>query len=302
MRVRTARSAAAVGLLVLLGACATRDAAGPPDAADPGLPGAPDELVLQVAHTGGFVTPEMLAGRLPLVSVHADGRVITEGPVVAIYPGPAWPNVQVQEIGRAAVHTLVDLALAAGVTETGDLGTPPVADVPSTRFTLATAAGTTVREVYALSEVPGPDPGDSRLTEEQVAARAELRGLLDALTDLPGTLGTDAVSDVAPYEPTAVAALVRPWPATDGDGDAGVEPDLVQPEAHWPGPALPGEPVGPLPDLGCVTATGDQARAVAAAARVATGLTPWVTDDGARWSVTFRPLLPHETGCADLTG
>jgi hypothetical protein len=133
-----------------------------------------------------------------------------------------------------------------------------------------------------------------------VAARAELRGFLDALTDLPGTLGTDAVSDVVAYEPTAVAALVRPWPATDGADDG--EPDPAQPEARWPGPALPGDPVGPLPDLGCVTATGDQAADVAAAARAATSLTPWVTDDGARWSVTFRPLLPHESGCADLTG
>ena len=299
-RARTARTAAALGLLLLLGACATADAGGDaPAAEEPGLPGAPDELVLQVSYTGGFVTPEMLAGRLPVVSVYADGRVLTEGPVIAIYPGPAWPNVQVQQIDRAAVHTLVEHARAAGVTETGDLGTPPLADVPSTRFTLATATETTVREVYGLAETGGmdaADPGSSGLTEEQLAARAELRGLLDELTDLPGTLGPDAVSPVAPYEPTAVAALVRPWT------DPGDEPELIQPEAAWPGPALPGEPVGPLPDLGCVTATGEQAAAVATAARAANGLTPWVAGDGARWSVTFRPLLPHEAGCADLTG
>ena len=28
--------------------------------------------------------------------------------------------------------------------------------------------------------------------------------------------------------------------------------------------------------------------------------TPWVTSDGARWTVTFRPLLPDESSCADL--
>jgi hypothetical protein len=296
-RARTGRTATALGLLLLLSACAAQDAGGaPPDAGGPGLPGAPDELILQVAYTGGFVTPEMLAGRLPIVSVYADGRVITEGPVIAIYPGPAWPNVQVQEIDRAAVHTLVDHARAAGVTETADLGTPPLADVPSTRFTLATATETSVREVYALSESTGLDAGGSGLTEEQLAARAELRGFLDELTDLPGTLGADAVSPAAAYEPTAVAALVRPWTATDS------EPELIQPEVRWPGPALPGEPAGPLPDLSCVTATGEQAQAVTTAARAANGLTPWVTDDGARWAVTFRPLLPHETGCADLPG
>jgi hypothetical protein len=298
-RARTARSATAVGLLLLLVACAGQAGGTAPDApqADPGLPGAPDELVLQVSYTGGFVTPDMLAARLPLVSVHADGRVLTEGPVIAIYPGPAWPNVQVQQIDRAAVHDLVDRARAAGVTDTADLGMPPLADVPSTRFTLATATGTTVREVYALIESTGMEPADSGLTEEQLAARAELRAFLDELTDLPGTLGADAVSPAVPYEPAAVAAVVRPWPADVVD-----EPEFVRPDVRWPGPALPGEPLGGLPDLSCVTATGDQAQAVAAAARAATTLTPWTTDDGARWAVTFRPLLPHESGCADLTG
>jgi hypothetical protein len=288
---RIVRSAGALGLALLLCACAQRAGGAAADPTEPGLPGAPDELVLQVSYTGGFVTPEMLAARLPVVSVYADGRVLTEGPVIAIYPAPAWPNVQVQEIDRAAVHSLVERARAAGVTETGDLGMPPLADVPSTRFTLVTATETSVREVYALTEADGLGP-DSGLAEEQLAARAELRGFLDELTDLPGTLGAAAVSAVAAYEPEAVAALARPWTA---------DPEIVQPESRWPGPALPGEPAGPLPGLGCVTATGDEARAVVAAARAATSLTPWVTDDGARWAVTFRPLLPHESGCADLT-
>ncbi len=66
----------------------------------------------------------------------------------------------------------------------------------------------------------------------------------------------------------------------------------------WPGPPLPGEPIAP--GVGCVVATGDQAAAVVEAATAATALTPW-SDGGSTWSVTFRPLLPDETGCADLT-
>jgi hypothetical protein len=49
-----------------------------------------------------------------------------------------------------------------------------------------------------------------------------------------------------------------------------------------------------------VTATGDQARALLDAARAGNAATPWTTADGTRWSVLFRPLLPDETGCADL--
>ena len=288
----TLRPAAGLALaLLLLTACAERGDAGAapsPTGTTAGtatLPADDAALVLQVEHTGGFVTPETTVGRLPLVSVYADGRVVTQGPVAAIYPGPAWPNVQVHQADRATVQELADAALAAGVDGTADLGTPPLADAPSTRFTLVTDAGPVVREVYALQE----GAGFGGLTAEQEDARAQLQALFDELSDLPLRLDPQGGAAVS-YEPTAVAALARPW--TDpGDG-------LSSAEVTWPGPALPGEPVGP--DLGCVTATGEQATAVAEAARSATALTPWVGADGARWAVTFRPLLPGESSCADL--
>ncbi|WP_299952104.1 hypothetical protein [uncultured Modestobacter sp.] len=251
------------------------------------LPEAEDALVLQVEQTGGFVTPEMLAGRLPIVSVYGDGRVITQGPVIAIYPAPAWPNVQVQQADRSTVQELAERALAAGIDQTADLGSPPLADAPSTRFTLVTDDGPITREVYALQEAEGA----GGLTAEQEAARAQLRDLLADLTDLTATLGDDDAAP-APYEPAAVAALARPWSAPADDTE--------QPELTWPGPELPGEPIAP--GVTCVTATGEEARALAEAARGATTLTPWVGADGARWSITFRPLLPEESGCADLTG
>jgi hypothetical protein len=279
----------AVGVALLVAGCAERGgAAAPPPSSESAPVTLPDDesaLVLQVEYTGGFVTPESLAGRLPLISVYADGRVITEGPVIAIHPGPAWPNVQVQQADPAAVPTLVGHALAAGVADDTDLGMPGVADAPSTRFTVITAEGTTVREVYALSE-GGTDP---MLTAEQQAARTELTDLLAELTDLPTTLQP---AEQAPYEPTAVAALARPWTA-EADPPVGERPAVA-----WPGPALPGEPAGA--GLTCVVTAGDQTTAVTAAARGADQLTPWTTPDGAVWAVTFRPLLPHETGCADL--
>jgi hypothetical protein len=66
----------------------------------------------------------------------------------------------------------------------------------------------------------------------------------------------------------------------------------------WPGPALPGKTTGP--EIGCVTATGAQAAAVLAAAGKVTAITPWLSG-GKRWTVALRPLLPDETGCADLS-
>jgi hypothetical protein len=280
------RPAVAVAVLLGLAACGERGGTATPAPDTSASERAPAEgLVLRAELVGGFVSPSVTAGRLPLVSVYADGQVLTEGPVAAIYPGPALPNVQEQHIDRGAVQDLVDRAVAAGVTETTDLGTPPVADAPSTRFTLVTASGTYVREVPALWEAPQEDSG---LTPDQQAARAELS---DFLTELQGP---PEGADSTPYAPTAVAAIASPW-VDPQDG-------VPQPDLPWPGPALPGEPTGGLPDVTCVTAADDQAQALVTAAASADAETPWVTSDGARWSVAFRPLLPDESGCADLAG
>jgi hypothetical protein len=281
---RAVRPAAVVAVLLGLAACAEQGGTATPTPTSASVvPAAAEGLVLRAEYTGGFVMPSALVSRLPIVSVYADGQVITEGPVPAIYPGPALPNLQVQTIEAGEVQDLVDRAMAAGVAETTDLGMPPIADASSTRFTVVTASGTFVREAYALFETPLEGSG---LTAEQMEARANLSELLTALTG-------DAGAESRGYEADAVAAIASPW----------VDPEdgLQQPEVAWPGPALPGEPTGGPPDVSCVTATGDQARALLDAATSANSATPWVTPDGTRWSVVLRPLLPDETGCADLT-
>ncbi|SNS04620.1 hypothetical protein SAMN06893096_101542 [Geodermatophilus pulveris] len=284
------RRAPLLALVVLLAGCAAGGGAGgdggaaarPAPVAD-----GPGRLVLAVEHVGGFTTPEALAARVPLVAVYGDGRVVAPGAQIEIHPPPALPSLQQWRLDAEGLQEAVDRAVAAGVTDDGDLGTPPLADVPATRFTLVTDQGTSVREVAALFELPD----DAGLTPEQRAARGELLGLLGELA-APEALGATGPE---PYAPDAVAAVVGPWTPP-------AEPELVQPDLPWPGPALPGEPLPGGPALSCVTARGAEAEAVLAAAAGATTLTPWVAGDGGRWALTLRPLLPHETGCADLGG
>lgn len=245
------------------------------------LPDDGDALVLRVAQGGGFAPIDADLAGVPLVSVYRDGRVLSNGPVVAIYPAPAWPNIQVNRVDDATLTELVQAAQDAGVAGDADLGEPQIADARTTTITLSTADGTSTRDVYALTEAVG----DPSLTDEQTAARQALGDLVDQLTDLTAT------EALGPYTPTAVAALARTY--VPGD------PALTRDPVTWPGPALPGEAVGA--DTGCTVATGDQAAAVTTAAQAADTLTPWV-DGGATWSVSFRPLLPDETGCADLAG
>jgi hypothetical protein len=282
------RAALTVLALLALAACADRpaddgDAGATRSSAPVALPPA-GSLVLQVEHTGGFVSPDTTATRLPLVSVYSDGRVYAEGPVAAIYPGPALPNVQMTPVPEETVHRLAEQALAAGVAESGDLGAPPIADAPSTRFTLVTAEGVHVREVYALTEAAGMEDD---LTDDQRSTRAALQELLDAVTAT-----TDAAAES--YVTATMAVVTRPW--TDGD----VDPELPQPDVSWPGPALPGEPLTAGLGLSCLTVTGSDLGPVLEAAAGANARTAWLAADGSRWALTFRPLLPHETGCADL--
>ncbi|MCP2323734.1 hypothetical protein HDA40_002241 [Hamadaea flava] len=267
-------------------ACAKADSGTPGDTGSTGSYAA-DAAVVQVSYVGGFVSPDMLVTRLPLISVYGDGRVVTEGPVIAIYPGPALPNVQVQQISVADVDKLVKLGVDAGVGASTDYGQPGVTDAPDTKFAVLTTSGLKTSQVYALGEANG-----SGLTDAQVQARAKLKAYLAQLTDLPKTLGQDAVSASKPYEAKGLAAVSRTWNAdSSGVGQ--------QPEIAWPGPALPGEPVRTGFELGCVTVTGDQLTATLDAAKKANTATPW-TSGGKRWSVTFRPLLPDEASCADL--
>ena len=286
-------AAAAVPLLILVSACGAQPAA---DAAPPAQPpvadalGA-DEVALRVTHTGGFVTPQSIPSRVPALSIYGDGRVITEGPVPAIYPGPALPNLQQARISAEDVDDLVRRAVNAGVGTAKDLGQPGVADAATTRFLVTTEAGVRSTDAYAL-EMPD-DAG--ALTAEQKAARKRLADLLADLQDLPKTLGQGAVTEEGAYPAKVVAGIATPYV---NQPENVVELGPPAPVA-WPGSALPGARLDPSVDVGCVAATGDQARAVLAAAAKANAMTPW-TSGGKQWSVLLRPLLPDESSCADL--
>jgi hypothetical protein len=285
-RLRGSWPAAAVSLF-LLTACAANGAA-PVDVGPSGP--VDDSLVLQVKQVGGFVAATTNVTRLPIVSVYADGRVITEGPQIEIYPGPALPNLQMQRIDPSAVDALAREAEAAGVKTGTDFGEPGVADIPSTRFTLVTDTGRQQLDVVALRETSPEMPG---LTDAQRAARAKLVTFLDAVTSLTVPTASDAPVPSEAYEPQVLTAVARPYTApTDLPGSAA-------PAVPWSGPALPGESFGEGTELGCVAVTGAQLAPVLAAVRKANAATAW-TSAGKQWSLTFRPLLPGESGCADL--
>ncbi|HET6481711.1 MAG TPA: hypothetical protein VFG35_16985 [Actinoplanes sp.] len=289
-RLRGTLLAAAVPLF-LLAACAQPGAGTPSSAAPESASAAPlggDELVTRVESFGGFVSPDRTVGRLPATSVYADGRVITEGPTPAIYPGPALPHLQVRTLSPDQVQQLLREATDAGVRSGTDFGQPQVADAPTTRVTVRTAQGTQSVAVVALNET---QPNDRMLTAAQEAARAKLAGFVQKVGNL--SAGGAATQTVA-YQPTSVAVLARPWIEPGGGA-------VAQPVLDWSGPALPGDYLNPAFKIGCVVVTGAEADQVLTAARKANQLTPWQAGD-AKYLITFRPLLPDEKGCAEFKG
>jgi hypothetical protein len=259
--------------------------ASPSAAVEPSASYSPADLVLQVRTGGGFTPMYALVTEMPEISIYGDGRVITTGPLPKSYPGPALPNVQIQHISPADVQVLARRALKAGVGDGTDLGMPNVVDGPSTRVTVRMGSSTVTTNAHALGL-----GADEDLTGAQRSARQRLKALVDALGDLPGTLGKDAVDGPAAYVPARIAVVASEWkPASEGQPS---DPPAVA----WPGPALPGETVANFTGLHCLVT---DAPPVLAAAQGANSRTPW-TSAGARWSVQFRLLLPHEVRCSDL--
>ncbi|MEV4347028.1 hypothetical protein AB0J83_21440 [Actinoplanes sp. NPDC049596] len=278
---------AAAAPLALLCACAQPDGAGAtpsgsaPAASAPTSGEGANYLVARAESAGGFVPADRTVGALPEVSVYADGRVITEGPVPAIYPGPALPNVLVKQITPEQVQELSRQGVEAGVRSGVDFGRPNVADAPTTKVTVRTDQGTQSVAVEALRESQANDP---MLTQPQRDARKKLAAYVTTLTGLAGETA---------YEPEELAVLARPYTAPGGA-------DPKSPEIAWPGPALPGAYLNPTFKIGCVTVSGAEMEKVLAAAGKATAMTPW-TSGGSKYLITFRPLLPDESGCATFT-
>jgi len=287
-RLRGSWTATAAVTLFLLSACAQTDVAGSPGesaspsaSGDSSAPASADELVLRVEQGGGIAGNRGQATKLPQVSVYADGRVITVGPTTAIYPGPALPNLQVQLAPPATVDELV--AQGKALAGAGDLGRPAVADGTTTTITVQ---GRKI-VVYALHEA---QPSDPSLTAAQQQARRKVLAFAEQLTELPTAAGMPPAQS---YAPQSLAAIAQPW--TKPTQDLVSTPPVVS----WIGPALPGEVVEGGNQQGCVTVTGADAAKLLTAAKTANQNTPWKSGKDT-WRVTFRPLLPDESGCADL--
>lgn len=306
------RAFGTLGVLLIMSACATTG--GSPDASSSqsGVPSVPppspgdggidhpegDEAVLVVSSQGGFVPVEFTATAMPSFVMLGDGRVIVQGAVPAIFPGPALPALQQRTLTPEGIQTVLEAVEETGLFTT-DLelrgAAAMVADASDTVFQLNADGREVTIVVYALGLIGldmEPPPGMS-------SAEVEAHRLLSALNDALMTIDTSVSADQweadgwRPYDAEALRLYVRD--ATGEPIDEGIGEDV----RDWPlpdeDPATIGEEVLLFANgTRCAALDGEAAATWWADLAEASQVTRWTTDGTDRWSVLVRPLLPYE--------
>ncbi|MDA8237148.1 MAG: hypothetical protein M0T75_04550 [Chloroflexi bacterium] len=305
-RGRRRRSPAAPGVLALVAALAAGCAGGgaspaapSPSAASPSpLPsGAPaaDGFVVRASWTQAL-PPRALFDRLPVLVVTADGRVLTPGAVVEIYPGPLVAPIVERTITPAGVGALVAMARDLGLLRAdGDFtGGAAVPGGMSARLQVVVDGVT--YELVGNADAPGACPPGAACAEPEPGTPAAFATFWGRLLALSAWLAPELGAE-GPSAPRSYAIIVGPPP----EAWPGAVPIV------WPAiePALDrfGSPVRGEAATRCGIAGGDLAAALRPLLGRATTLTPFVATPAASAThgLVVRPLLPgDEDPCAPL--
>lgn len=247
------------------------------------LPDDPKAVILRIDTAGGFVAPGFFLTHMPQFSLYADGRVITPGPVIAIYPGPLLPNLRESQLTPAEVQRLLGAADEAGLLgPDASYDAQGVADAGTTTFTTTVDGKTHRISAYALGI-----GSDGLLGSAEIAQRQKLADFLTKVGDLKALLGRTPsdVEYVATHVRVFVAAPAKP------------EPPMTQQVLPWPLTVdLATGAKTHIEGTRCLLLGGADATTFTAAARTANALTVWRTSTGS-YSTQVRPLLPDESGC-----
>ena len=251
-----------------------------------------DRLLLRVAQEGGFISPFVIAQRIPQFSLFGDGSVITLGASPAIYPGAALPPVLSQTLSAEAIQAVLRAALDAGLGEQhSGGGMVGIADLSTTVFTFNANGVSTAVKIYALGA--GGTDKPAGMSDADFQLRQKLQQLVTKLGTLEQWLPKGSILAAKPYAGQAVAVFVGPY-----------RPDaqLTEPPVAWPlstplaSFGSSGGSLGPLGASCGVVSGQDWTGTLEPLAAKANQLTPW-TSGGKSYSLTLRPLLADQKAC-----
>lgn len=262
-----------------------------PPAASPVPDSTANDLLLRIAYSGGFVPVEYLLTSMPIVSVYADGRVITTGPMIEIYPQPALPNLRETVLTEAGIASVIEQARAAGLFD-GPVyyDGPEITDLPDTVFTVNADGVSTEVSAYGLGVDETMLPASAN-----AEARAKLIEFQAFLTDLPANLPPEQIRTAdAEYEIEKIKVYAREIDVANPPWD---DPAMEQPEIAWP-LSMPISQFAELSEgaftgMSCAAFTSEDAKSIVEAFQGANQLTPWKSEDKL-YLLWPRPLLPDE--------
>lgn len=290
----TLRPAALLLVAGLVAACSTGPGPSPTSIPSREAPptGQPSQavanLLLRVTSEGGFINPSANLASVPMVSVYADGRILTPGPVDAVYPGPLLPPVSIKDVGPAGAQAIVAAIRAAGLDKQGAGGGIGNPDAATTVFAV-TLDGPTFFSRFHLGGGPGgPGVPGAASPDPSVAAAGDL---LNRLTDPTESWGaTNPPTSV--LAPAAYLIFVAPG-APVGDlptSQPAVAWPLATPLDQFGAPAVPDRGVTGLRQ-GVVF--GAEAATLGPVLVAANALTAF-SSGGNLYTLYVRPLLPDE--------
>jgi hypothetical protein len=308
MFARPSRFLSVAVVAVLAAACAATTSPAPPSpslppgagpsagavpSSDPSAP--PAGVLLKVTSEGGFINPVATLAALPIVTVYADGKIMTPAPIPASDPGPLLAGLNVRDVGPdgaksilAAIRTVgLDKPAAGGPGIPGDAGT----DV----FTVV------IDGVATTSRFSGNGPGGPGVGVGGIVGagdsgdpeRAAAIELLNRLLDPAETWGAPSAPEAA-YPPSGYRIFVAPASAQP-DPSAGPTPvrwPLAAPLDAFGTPAVPDRGIAGLRQG---VALGADADTLTPVFQAATTLTTF-TSAGKSYTLYVRPLLPDEAG------
>ena len=245
-------------------------------------------LLLKVTSEGGFINPGATLAALPTVAVYGDGRIMTPGPVDAIFPGPLLAPVAVRDVGASGAAAILAAIKAAGL-DKAPAGGPGIPGDSGTNVFTVVVDGVTTTSRYAGGGPQGPKGPVASGDEGRAAALA----LLDRLLDPAETWGAASAAE-STYAPEGYRVFVAP-------GAPPPDASVTEPPVAWPLSTPLSEfgtaatPDRGIPGLRQGAVLGPDAAVLGPLLKSATSLTAF-TSGGKPYTLSVRTLLPDELG------
>lgn len=213
----------------------------------------------------------------PTIALYGDGRLITQGPQMDLYPGPALPTLQVTHFSQHAVDQALAFAAQAGLRGEDRLLGPRLLDAGTLVFTVVTPDGT---HRTSVSDISFGDPAINALRQFQ-----------DVMTGLARWLPEDVAGAAAPFQWDRLRVLSFPPLERDPAADTVDWPlaDLATLGVSWSEP----------PDYRCFELAGNDLATIRPIFESANQLTVY-RSARADYQLYLHPLLPDDEACPGL--